>query len=95
MATTTFLVEAYRSGADLGAETRLRDRCVAAADAGIRYLGAVRVPSDETAFFLVAAPNEDDVRRLLREAAVEPDRIVVAEPAGLIGVGPGSPLPRI
>jgi hypothetical protein len=82
----TFLVEAYGGGLHVSAFGAR----VLAASAGeslgaLRFLGTVRVPSDETDFFLFDAADEDVLRRALANAGVRFDRIVEVDATALLG----------
>lgn len=73
-------MEAYGSRTDDAIE-RLRAACATTPD--VECLGTVRVPEDETTFYLLAAAHEGAVRDLLARAGVAADRVVAAETAGL------------
>jgi hypothetical protein len=84
MTRRTFLVEAYAGpGGDADA-SRLRDAC-AGGVAGVGFVGMVRVPTDETTFYLLEADDEAAVGLALQSARVLFDRVVPAEASGLTG----------
>jgi Nickel responsive protein SCO4226-like len=79
---TTYLIEAYMPGGDLG---DLEDRARVAADAmsneghAVRYLRSVLVRADETCFHFFDAASEGVVAELARRAELPYERIVEAE----------------
>lgn len=82
---TRYLLELYqpKSGAEAlrVAIERLAASAVALTGEGIpvRYLDTIFLPRDETCLHLVEAPCEADVRTVVERAAIEVDRVVLAE----------------
>ena len=78
---TTYLVELYAPRQDreqLRAEAkRIRAAVEALADSGlaVRYLHAVLVPGEETAFHVFEAERPDSIEHALRDAGLEAERI--------------------
>jgi hypothetical protein len=54
-------------------------------DSSPALLSAIFIPGDETAFFIVRARNEPEVRELLARARVRCDRIVPADAESTVG----------
>ena len=80
-----YVVELYRpsTGAETlrGAADRLADSALALTGEGtpVRYLDTIFLPGDETCLHVFEAPCEADVRAVTERAAVEADRVVLAE----------------
>ena len=82
----TFLVEAYGGGLHVSAiGARVLAAIAVESPGALRFLGTVRVPSDETDFFLFDASDEDVLRQALAKANVHFDRIVEVDATGLVG----------
>jgi hypothetical protein len=82
----TFLVEAYGGGLDVSAiGARVLAASAVESPGALRFLGSVRVPSDETDFFLFDAADEDVLREALAKAGVHFDRIVEVDATALLG----------
>jgi len=79
-----YVVELYQStsGEPLrGVADRLRTSAEELVDEGtpVRYVGSLFLPSDETCLHVLDAPSEADVRVVAGRAAIEVDRVVLAE----------------
>jgi hypothetical protein len=80
-----YVVELYRpsTGAETlrGTAARLADSAVELTGQGtpVRYLDTIFLPGDETCLHLLEAPCEADVRTVAERAAIEVDRVVLAE----------------
>jgi hypothetical protein len=86
----TFLVEAYGGGLDVSAiGARVLAASAVESPGALRFLGTVRVPSDETDFFLFDAADEDVLRQALAKADVHFDRIVEVDATALLGTQAG------
>ena len=86
----TFLVEAYGGGLDVSTiGTRVLAARAGESPGALRFLGTVRVPSDETDFFLFDAADEDLLREALAKANVQFDRIVEIDATALLGCQAG------
>lgn len=96
---TTYLVELYAPRQDreqLKAEAkRIRAAVKALTDSGaaVRYMHAVLVPGEETAFHVFEANGPDSVEQAIRDAGLEPERIspAIAETGKEIPVRPAEP----
>ena len=82
---TCYLVELYQPVSD--AETLRAAACRLAASAEelscegtpVRYLNTLCLPRDETCLHLLEASCEADVRAVAQRAAIDVDRVVLAE----------------
>lgn len=78
----TFIVECFlpRAGRaeldDVDRRARAAARWTPEADDGVRYLGALSMPTDEVVFFLFAGPSQDAVRDAALRASVSFERIL-------------------
>jgi hypothetical protein len=79
-----FLVELYVSEAEAGTVAlHAEAACLAAEEltregTGVRYVGSIYVPSEETCFFLYEAVSADAVREAARRGALAFDHIAEA-----------------
>jgi hypothetical protein len=82
---TRYLVELYRPSSDAETLRGVADRLSASAGqltgegTPVRYLDTIYLPGDETCLHLLDAPCEADVRAVVERAAIEVDRVVLAE----------------
>jgi hypothetical protein len=80
-----YVVEFYRPRSDAQTLQRAADRLAASAveltreGTPVRYLDTIFLPGDETCLHLCEAPREADVRAAAERAAIEVDRVVLAE----------------
>ena len=87
-AMTCYLVELYQPVSD--PETLRAAACRLAASAAeltcegtpVRYLNTLCLPRDETCLHLLEASCEEDVRIVVERAAIDVDRVVLAEQIG-------------
>ena len=81
---TTFLVERYWPGIDLGRLRVMLPRLDAAArtmtaeGTPVEHIGSILMPVDEVVFSLIAADDEGVVRRVNERAGLPVDRIATA-----------------
>jgi hypothetical protein len=75
------LVESYEKSmtSRREAERLVRDAARSETVPGLRFLGSMFIPDDETAFFLFDGAGVEDVRRVMVAAGITIDRIVEAD----------------
>jgi hypothetical protein len=82
---TRYLVELYQPRSGAGTLRVATERLAASAaeltgeGTPVRYLDTIFLPGDETCLHLLEAPCEADVRAVAERAAIEVDRVVLAE----------------
>jgi hypothetical protein len=80
-----YVVELYRPGSAAGSLQRDADRLAAGAaeltgkGTPVSYLDTLFLPGDETCLHVLEAPSEADVLAVAERAAIEVERVVLAE----------------
>ncbi|MGZ6661109.1 MAG: hypothetical protein ACXVHL_27490 [Solirubrobacteraceae bacterium] len=79
---TTFMAECFWPGvtapkvADVGERVRQASHAVSCGDGFVRYLGAILVPTDEIALFLLEAASIGAATELAQQAAIPSERLL-------------------
>lgn len=73
-----FLVEAYEESSRIGSAAMRAAVGAEAERRGMRYVGTVRIPEDETAFHVFDAPDRRALIDLLSDARIGYNRVTAA-----------------